>query len=164
MTRAGFWAIGGAKLSFGKDGKWYADGEVIGNRRIAELFSQHLRRDGEGGWVIDIGIDRQPCEVEDTPLVVTSVDGDPASGIVLCVNDGRSDALDPATLSVSEENVLYCKLDRGERGVMAARFLRPAYYQLTAHMEEDEQGPFFRFGESILRLRPGSAVGGSGRL
>jgi len=147
MTKAGFWAIGGARLSFRKDGKWYADDEVIANRRIAELFSKHVRRDGNAGWVIDIDIDRQPCEVEDTPLVVTSINGDPASGIRLRVNDGRVDVLAPGTLSLSEDNVLYCRLDRGERGEMEARFLRPAYYQFTAYMEEDERGPYFRFGD-----------------
>ena len=63
------------------------------------------------------------------------------------------------TLRVSEENVLYCTLDRGERGLMRARFLRPAYYRLTAYVEEDEEGPFFRFGDSILRLRPAAVTG-----
>ena len=159
MTKAGFWAIGGARLSFRKDGKWYADEEVIGNRRIAKLFSQHIRDDGEGGWVINIGIDRQPCEVQDTPLVVTSIDGDPESGVTLHANDGGLDVLQPATLRLSEDNVLYCRLDRGERGVMPARFLRPAYYQFTAYMKEDESGPFFLFGDSIVRLEPGGTVG-----
>lgn len=154
MTRAGFWAIGGAELSFRKDGKWYADDEVIANRRIADLFSKHIYRDGKGGWVIDIGIDRQPCKVEDTPLVVTSVDGDPASGIKLSVNDGCRDTLDPGTLRVGDDNVLYCRLNRGDRGEMEARFLRSAYYQLAVYTDEDDDGPFLRLGDSVVRLQP----------
>ena len=31
MPRAGFWAIGGYKISFRSDGRWYADEEVIAN-------------------------------------------------------------------------------------------------------------------------------------
>ena len=37
--KAGFWAIGGYEISFRKDGRWYADDEVIENPRIALLFS-----------------------------------------------------------------------------------------------------------------------------
>ena len=49
MPKAGFWAIGGAEISFGSDGIWYADGESIANRRIAELFSRHVCRGDDGG-------------------------------------------------------------------------------------------------------------------
>ena len=56
MPKAGFWASGGYKISFRRDGCWYADDEVIVNRRIARLFTRHVCTDGEGGWVIDVGI------------------------------------------------------------------------------------------------------------
>ncbi len=62
--------IGPRSIRFGKDGHWYADDDVIANVRIARLFSQHIQGDGEGGWVIDVGVDRQSVEVDDTPMVV----------------------------------------------------------------------------------------------
>ena len=70
MAMAGFWSIGGYQISFRKDGRWYADDEVIGNARIARLFAENVQSDGKGGWVIDVGIDRHPVTVEDTALVV----------------------------------------------------------------------------------------------
>ena len=139
MPKAGFWAIGGYAISFRKDGRWYADDEPIANPHIARLFSEHVRPDGKGGWVIDVGIDRQAVTVEDTALVVTAVEGDAESGFRVRANDGVSGPLDCATLEIGPDNVLYCELDRGERGVFRARFLRAPYYVLTAVMQIDER-------------------------
>ncbi len=134
MPKAGFWAIGGAEISFGSDGIWYADGESIANRRIAELFSRHICRGDDGDWVIDIGIDRQTVRVDDTPLVVVAVDGDGTAGFTVRCNDGITGPLDPSSLAVGDGEVLYCEVGRGERGSMPARFLRPAYYALARSM------------------------------
>jgi hypothetical protein len=135
VPRAGFWAIGGYAISFRRDGRWYADEEVIANDKIALLFSRHVQPDGSGGWVIDLGIDRQPVEVEDTALVVTVFEGDPQRGYRIRTNDGVEEPLDCSTLRVAGANVLYCDVDRGERGVITARFLRPAYYDLARRVE-----------------------------
>jgi hypothetical protein len=148
MPKAGFWAIGGYQISFRKDGRWYADDEPIENPHIARLFSEHVRPDGKGGWVIDVGIDRQNVVVEDTALVVTAVEGDPESGFRVRANDGVSDVLDCTTLAIGPDNVLYCDLDRGERGRMRARFLRAPYYVLTSRMQIDE-----RSGDAMIECR-----------
>lgn len=142
MAKAGFWSIGGYDINFRNDGNWYADDEVVENRKIALLFSQHVMADGEGGWVIDLGIDRQKVRVEDTALVVRVVEGDAASGFRLIANDEIESDLDPATLEIGDDNVLYCTLDRGERGRIRARFMRGAYYALVSHVDEagDEIG------------------------
>ncbi|NQY91898.1 MAG: DUF1285 domain-containing protein [Deltaproteobacteria bacterium] len=141
MTRAGFWAIGGAEIVFRRDGHWYADGEKISNKRIALLFSRHVVADGEGGWVVDVGVDRASIVVEDTPLVVVSVDGDPDQGLSVRTNDGESNELDCGSLCVGDDNVLYCRVERGSRGVMPARFLRPAYYHLAGAISDADGDP-----------------------
>jgi hypothetical protein len=146
MPRAGFWAVGGYEISFRTDGRWYADEEPIANERIALLFSRHIRPDGKGGWMIDVGIDRQTVVVVDTPLVVLAVTGTPASGFRVRTNDGVEDELDCATLRVGRGDVLYCDVDRGDRGVMKARFLRPAYYELARWIADDA-------GAAVLRCR-----------
>jgi hypothetical protein len=135
VGRAGFWPIGGYTISFRKDGRWYADEEVIPNERISRLFSRHLCADGKGGWVIDVGIDRAPVVVEDAPLVVRSIDGDPIDGFTVTTSDDVSSALDPTTLEIGDDDALYCTVDRGKRGRMKARFLRPAYYALAQHID-----------------------------
>jgi hypothetical protein len=139
MPSAGFWSIGGYKISFRKDGRWYADDEVVGNPRIARLFAENVQPDGKGGWVIDVGIDRHPVTVEDTALVVTVLEGDPVSGFRVRANDGRTDELDCTTLSIGDDNVLYCELERGARGRIRARFMRGPYYLLTGYVEVDEK-------------------------
>jgi hypothetical protein len=140
VPKAGFWAIGGYDINFRRDGRWYADDELVENPRIALLFSQHVESDGEGGWVIDLKIDRQPVRVEDTALVVRLVEGDETVGFEIRTNDDVVGALDCSTLEVGPENVLYCSVDRGERGIFKARFLRGAYYSLVSHFVESGDG------------------------
>ncbi|MFQ5478257.1 MAG: hypothetical protein ACE5E4_06535 [Candidatus Binatia bacterium] len=156
MAGAGFWTISAAEICFGKDGKWYADGEPISNRRIARLFSRHVQPDGDGGWVIDIGIDRQAVRVEDTPLVVVRVDGDPQEGFWVTTNDGERSELNCSSLWVGEANVLYCDVDRGGRGLMPARFLRPAYYQLARFVEQSAGGTILRCRDRAYPLGAGA--------
>jgi hypothetical protein len=142
MPKAGFWAIDPTrKISFGKDGWWYANDERIHNRRINTLFSQHLRKTEAGTYEIAIGWDKVAVEIDDAPYVVTRVTGNPAEGFTLRLNDESEERLDPATLTIGQENVLYCRVKNGEH---PARFLRSAYYQLAAHVQEDaEKGTFF---------------------
>jgi hypothetical protein len=140
VPKAGFWAIGGYKISFRTDGRWYADEEVIANARIALLFSRSIRADGRGGWMVDVGVDRQPVTVLDTPLVVSRVTGDAERGFVVKANDDIETELDCASLAVGDDHVLYCTLDRGERGRFEARFLRPAYYDLARSIDDRAGG------------------------
>lgn len=145
MPKAGFWAIDPTrKISFGKDGWWYANDERIQNRRINLLFSQHLHKTSAGTYEIAIGWDKVVVEIDDAPYVVTRVTGDSGQGFTLRLNDDSEELLDPTTLSVGPEDVLYCVVKgRAHR----ARFLRPAYYQLTAHVQEDGAT-----GAFVLRL------------
>jgi hypothetical protein len=83
--------------------------------------------------------------VEDTPLVILGVERtesgpEEKEKILLTLNDERQEVLDPQTLWLSRENVLY-GLVKGGR--IPARFLRAAYYQIARHIEEDETGGFF---------------------
>jgi len=153
MPQAGFWAVGGYTISFRRDGAWYADDERIRNTAIQLLFSRSIRRDDRAGapdlprytgWLLDVGVDRQSVLVEDTPLVVTGVDGDSDEGFAIRTNDGESGALDCSTLEVGDGEVLYCTVDRAERGRLKARFLRPAYYRIAKFVEWEEGRPILR--------------------
>ena len=80
--------------------------------------------------------------VEDTPFVVWRVhlengqEGAPSRFILWLSDDSRED-LAPETVFVGNENVLYCRI---KNGAFPARFSRAAYYQLGAHIEEDDRG------------------------
>jgi hypothetical protein len=140
MPGAGFYSIHTSKLSFRSDGRWYADDEPIVHPRLARLFSRYVRRKPSGGY--EIWIDERyhaDVEVEDTPYVVTGVHADADESLLIALNDGTTEQLDPATLAVGDGNVLYCAV---KQGAERARFLRPAYYQLTAFIEEPVPGRF----------------------
>lgn len=149
MPKAGFWAIDPTrKIHFGKDGLWYANDEPIQNRRINVLFSQYLHQTSEGTYEIAIGWDKVTVEIEDTPYVITRVTGDSVVGFTLRLNDESEEQLDPTSLSIGQEHVLYCRVKAGQH---AARFLRRAYYQLTEHIQEDQ-------ATGIFSLQVGSTV------
>jgi hypothetical protein len=140
MPRAGFYAVESGKISFRKDGNWYTDDERIDNPRIALLFSQSIRQNPDGGYFLQVAEERAPITVEDTPYVVISVEDGADGGLALVLNDGTREALDPATLAIGAENVLYARVKSGK---YRARFLRPAYYHLSGNFEADASGGFF---------------------
>jgi len=133
MAQAGFWAVSSGKISFRRDGRWYSDDEPINNARIAKLFSRCLTQLEDGRWQIAMADERAFVEIEDTPWVVTGVRGDGASGFTIHLNDDSEEPLDVDTLTVGDANVLYTRVKGGRH---AARFLRPAYYQLASAIAE----------------------------
>jgi len=139
MPGAGFYAIHNAKLSFRGDGRWYADDDPVVHERLARFFSRYLRRKASGGY--EIWVDERyhaDVEIEDTPYVVTGVHSNPG-GLSLELSDGTIEPLDAETLQIGAANVLSCAV---KRGAERARFLRAAYYQLTAFIEEPAPGRF----------------------
>jgi hypothetical protein len=139
MARAGFYAVESGKISFRRDGNWYSDEERIDNPRIALLFSRSIRQNPDGSFYLQVAEERAPITVEDTAYVVKGVEGDAPSGFTVLLNDEEREPLDPATLEVGRDNVLYCRV---KGGTQRARFLRTAYYHLSPGFEADERGGF----------------------
>lgn len=133
MPRAGFYAIQATTIRFGRDGHWYADDERITNARIADLFSRHVTRDPAGGYMIRMGDEHAHIVVDDTPYVVISATAAADGKFTIELNDRSVENLDLSTLRAGADAVLYCRVKEGRE---PARFLRPAYYQLTPHIRE----------------------------
>jgi hypothetical protein len=156
MPRAGFYAVESGKISFRKDGNWYSDEERIDNPRIALLFSQSIKQNPDGSYFLQVAEERASITVEDTPFVIKAIDGDGKSGFMLMLNDDSREALDPATLEVGADNVLYARVKGGK---YRARFLRPAYYHLSSSFEADGFGRFFiQIGGKKYSLNRASAA------
>jgi hypothetical protein len=136
MARAGFYPISSGQITFARDGRWYCDGEAIPNPAIARLFSRALEVLPDGRGRLALGGDTAFVTIEDTPWVVTTVDGSPPHGFTITLNDGTTEPLDATTLRVGAENVLYCRVKRHH----PARFLRPAYYALLRFAEPAGDG------------------------
>lgn len=123
-----------------KEGVWYYKGSEMFRKEIVNFFYQNLKQDASGLYLIELENDRCYLDVEDTAFVVRSVwqaisEKDGKAVFNLLLSDDTIDVLDPATLRVGAGDVLYgcVKNDR-----FTARFLRAAYYQLTDHIEYDE--------------------------
>jgi hypothetical protein len=131
-----------------KEGRWFHEGVEITHRLTLDLFNRSIKRHPDGGYCLEVGYERAKIVVEDTPYMVKRVDvGD--GGAVIRVSDGTEEALDPSTLSIGAENVLYCRVKGGE---FPARFLRPAYYQLMQGLKETEDGYAVEIGGRLWPL------------
>ncbi|MEJ2363507.1 MAG: DUF1285 domain-containing protein [Deltaproteobacteria bacterium] len=127
-----------------KEGDWYYRGSPMQRADIVSHLCQHLRREESRGlYIIQLGKQRCYVEVEDTPLVVTRVlhqkekEKEDQGELFLSIKHLRTrQTLDPKTLRVGRDNVLYCRV---MEGTIPARFLRPAYYQLAEFIREDEE-------------------------
>ncbi|HVA69380.1 MAG TPA: DUF1285 domain-containing protein [Candidatus Binataceae bacterium] len=139
MARAGFYAVESGRISFRRDGHWYSDEERIDNPRIALLFSRSLKRNPDGSYYLQVAEERAPVVIEDTPWVVRSIEDDGRGGLALILNDESREPLDPGSLEVGRDNVLYCRVKGGEH---RARMLRNAYNHLSPLFEPDGRGGF----------------------
>jgi uncharacterized protein len=167
MARAGFYAIESGKISFRHDGNWYSDGERIDNPRIALLFSRSIKRNPDGSYYLQVAEERAPITVEDTPYVVKAVYENGSGAFMIVTNDDEHELLDPATLEVGRDNVLYCRV---KGGTFQARFLRTAYYHLSNNFFADQGETFslvvhgrrypIKFAHAGDSARP--ATGGTG--
>ena len=142
MPRAPFHTIESGKISFRRDGNWYSDDERIDNPRIALLFSRSIKRNPDGSYYLQVGDERAPVAVEDTPYVVKTLEDDELGGFVMVLNDDTCEPLDPAALEVGAGHVLYARVKGGGKDTRA-RFLRSAYYHLSDRFECDDAGRFY---------------------
>src|SRR5208283_4470469 len=138
MPRAGFYAVESGRISFRRDGNWYSDEERIDNPRIALLFSKSVKRNPDGSYFLQVAEERAAITVEDTPYVVRTVEDGP-DAIIIVTNDDEREPLDPTTLAVGRDHVLYCRV---KAGAFPARFLRSAYYHLSSHFTTEDGGGF----------------------
>ena len=139
MARAGFYAVESGRISFRRDGNWYSDEERIDNPRIALLFSRCLKRNPDGSYYLQVAEERAPVTIEDTPWVVRSIEDGDGGALTIVLNDDSREPLDPASLEVGRDNVLYCRVKGGE---YRARMLRNAYNHLSPLFEPDDRGGF----------------------
>lgn len=130
------------ELVIDKEGTWLYNGQPIVNRAIYLFFNQSLEHNPAGGYQLRVGAEVSPVAVEDTPFVVTDVVlvERQESFFKIQLNAETEEALDLETLSVGKDNVLYCAVKGGS---FRARFLRPSYYRLTEHMQQEGEDRFF---------------------
>lgn len=118
-------------IKIDKNGVWFYNGIEMFRKDIVKLFYDHLKRDESGNYFIELGNDLSVIEVEDVPYVVKAV-YKTDKYIEILLNDSTTEKLDPSTLRVGAENILYCSVRKGK---FEARFSRAAYYQIAEFIE-----------------------------
>ena len=121
---------------------WFHRGNRIFRPEILEVLYSRLDRLPAGQFVLADETGICLLDTADTPYVVSRVDRkESPSGeewIALGLkNLPQTEALDPGTLLVGKDNVLYCRVIGGR---FPARFSRPAYYQIAEFLQEDASG------------------------
>ena len=140
---------GSCRIRIDKEGKWYYENQEIVNPLVLLAFCSALQKDEQGRYRIVLQSEVCCIDVEDTPFVVASIRGDQETGLLILLNTGEIHKLDPATLSIGEQNVMYCLLPDG----MKVRFSRAAYYTLGLMMEEDGKGNIvLKMGGRVYRI------------
>jgi hypothetical protein len=127
------------EIRIDRDGLWYYRNMEMKRFDIVQYLYQHLQRDDQGHYRIELNHEHCRIQVEDVPYVIRSVssgscgtDGQP--GIVISLSDGSCEELDPETIRIGEKDVLYCRVKKNNH---EARFSRQAYYQLAENIKHD---------------------------
>jgi uncharacterized protein len=130
-----------------EEGDWYHEENLIIRENILETLFEGLRLGPDGKYLIEWNRTVCALDVADAVFVVARVDRTRSKDtnrerIWLTFRHLASgEPLDPATLRVGKENVLYCLVRAGR---FPARFSRPAYYQLAEWIQEDpSSGRFY---------------------
>jgi uncharacterized protein len=128
-----------------EEGEWFHQGNRIIREDILELFYDGLSLSAHGEYLIEWRGSRCLLEVADTPFVISRVDLTTGTAfrqrILLTLRHlTNAETLEPETLQVGDQNVLYCRIRSGR---YSARFSRPAYYQLAEWIQEDPDSKEF---------------------
>ncbi len=136
-----------------KEGNWYHKGLPIINKKIYLHLNQCLTQDSSGRYILSMNGEECYLEVEDTPFVIQEVvpspNTDNPTSLVLKLNDGTEETLNPETLRVGQGDVMYCTV---KEACHEARLLRSAYYQLAQFLQEEGKTYFLVLGDNKIPL------------
>ena len=121
-----------------QEGQIWHEGTEITDPRFALTILRSLQKTDDGKYLARCQGENCFIEVEDVPYVVQDVafhkDGGKLRQVDLLFPGGYMEILDPSTLQVSANHVLYCQVRRNQ---FDARFTRKAYFKLAAFIGED---------------------------
>ena len=127
-----------------EEGHWFHDGVRVTNEKIAVAFDRWIDIGDDGRFILKNNVNWAFVEIEGAPVTVRSAHPTP-EGVTLWLSDGRSEALDLATVRQGPDGQLYCTV-RGGR--LTARFSRRAVLSLEPVLAEDAQGICLQVGDT----------------
>mgnify|MGYP000106074687 CR=1 FL=1 len=132
-----------------KDGRWFHEGGEINRKPLLRLFASLVKQEGNEFFLVT-PVEKWRIEVEDTPLHVISLIGEPDTGVSAVLSNGQVEPLD------NSSRITLTNLDGNNIPVittaqrLSARFLRSAYYQLLEMGELTESGFSIRSGQNLI--------------
>ncbi|SIT15451.1 hypothetical protein SAMN05421686_11219 [Thalassolituus maritimus] len=132
-----------------KDGRWFHEGGEVRRKPLLRLFASIVKQEGNEFFLVT-PVEKWRIQVEDTPLHVISLIGEPDTGVSAVLSNGQVEPLG------GNREITLTKLDENDIPViataqgLAARFLRSAYYQLLEMGELTESGFSIRSGQNLI--------------
>ncbi len=117
------------------EGTVWHDGSELDDPELLHFFFENLRREKDGSLQLLCQGELCMFQCKDVPYIVQSFE-DKNGEIILHFPGSYKEILDPNTLRVGKENVLYCKVKKGE---FEARFSRKTYLELAKKVELNPQ-------------------------
>jgi len=117
-------------ISIRKNGKWYFGEAEMFRRPILKILSQHIVRDEEGNYAIQMGNERNPLIVEDVPFYATGIyeqDGK----VILVFHDLQEMVLDHEVKLYLKGDVPYISY----RWEADTRLSRGIYWKLSEYFD-----------------------------
>lgn len=128
-----------------KDGNWYYLGTEATREEIIELFIKNLVKLGNNIFAIKWEDKYYRIEVEDVPLVVSSIEieieDNKIKEILLKLKYVKAPIkLNPEKLFIGKNNALYTIIEPQE---IPAKFSRSAHFHMANMFNEDEAGKYY---------------------
>ncbi len=134
------------EFKINKNGTWSSDYGEVKHPGIKKYFSQ-LLKEKDGNFFISNGKSEVKVKVEETPFFVEAVrekkTENKVTKLMLIINDGTVEELDPLTLKIKEDNSIICEI-KNKR--FKAKFTLSAYWQLIEHVIEEEGKFYLKLG------------------
>ncbi len=151
---------GDSEMRIARDGTWFHQGSPIGRPAMVRLFSNILRREADGGYVLVTPVEKLDIAIEDLPFLAVELKADGSgrdSTLSFRLNTGdfvTADEAHPLTFEDGADGPLPSILVRGG---LSARIVRPVYYELaTRAIEEGAEPAGVWSGGAFFALAPGA--------
>lgn len=132
------------------DGSVWHEGSELDDPELLHFFFQNLHREPDG--TLQLICQGELCifQCEDVPYVVQTFE-EMEGGLLLHFPGDYKEILDPNTLRVGKENILYSKIKKGE---FEARFSRKAYLELAKSIEINSQKKYcLKLGNELYPIQ-----------
>ncbi|AKT39678.1 hypothetical protein [Chondromyces crocatus] len=130
-----------------KEGRFWHDGERVEHQAMEQALRSWVAvHPDDGRPILTNGYDWCYFQVDDAPLFVSALHVR-ESGTTLVLFDGTEELLDPSTLALGADGVVYA---RARGGTLEARFSRHAQTQLEPLLVEAEPPTVSVGGKTVV--------------